>query len=153
MMIDNRLINDIIILTVWGCLLISCYTDLRYRIISNYIVITIFLLTILNAVLGQGQLNYLASGIFLVLGLLLFYCRLIGAGDIKLITVLLISIPPNSVLFFLIMITLIGLPLAIIVLMYKLFSQSKATITLPYGIAISGSYIMTSITLLTTLMK
>lgn len=151
-MINASIINDFIILAIWLCLLISCYTDLKYRIISNYIVVTIFTLVLINYILGRGQLNYIASSLFFIFGLIMFYCRLIGGGDVKLITVLLISIPQNSVLFFLVIITIIGLPLAIIALIYKAVTK-KNRITLPYGIAISGSYILTSLSMFNVLIR
>ncbi|MBI0030866.1 prepilin peptidase [Gilliamella sp. B14384G15] len=146
-MINQELINDAIILTIWLCLLISCYTDIKYRIISNYIVIVIFALAILNYAFGLGALNYSASGIFLVCGLLMFYCRLVGAGDIKLITVLLITIPAGNVMFFLAVTTFLGLPLAIFAIIYKWLKKVEGGITLPYGVAITGSYIITSLIL------
>ena len=152
-MINQELINNSIILTIWLCLLISCYTDIRYRIISNYIVIVIFVLAILNYAFGLGALNYSASGIFLVCGLLMFYCRLAGAGDIKLITVLLITIPSNSVLFFLLAIAIFGLPISIIAILYKWLKKIKDGITLPYGVAIAGGYFFTSITFFEALLK
>ena len=145
-MVNLELINNIIILSIWVCLLVSCYTDIKYRIISNYIVIIVFVLAILNYVFGLGALNYSASGIFLVCGLLMFYCRLAGAGDIKLITVLLITIPSNSVLFFLLAIAIFGLPISIIAILYKWLKKIKDGITLPYGVAITGGYILTSLT-------
>ncbi|OCG22615.1 hypothetical protein A9G22_05630 [Gilliamella sp. App2-1] len=141
--------NDIIILVIWGCLLVTCYTDITRRTISNYIVGIIFILIILNFIFGRGQLNYSASGIFLICGLFMFYCRLVGAGDIKLITVLLISIPSNCVLFFLVTITLIGLPIAIVAIIYKYIKKPAGGVTLPYGLAISGSYFLTSYILIT----
>ena len=147
-MINQELMNDFIILAIWACLLVSCYTDIKYRIISNYIVIIVFVLAILNYVFGLGALNYSASGIFLVCGLLMFYCRLAGAGDIKLITVLLITIPSNSVLFFLLAIAIFGLPISIIAILYKWLKKIKDGITLPYGVAITGGYILTSLTFL-----
>ena len=146
-MINQELINDAIILTIWLCLLISCYTDIKYRIISNYIVIVIFALAILNYAFGLGALNYSASGIFLVCGLLMFYCRLVGAGDIKLITVLLITIPAGNVMFFLAVTTFLGLPLAIFAIIYNWLKKVEGGITLPYGVAITGSYILTSLIL------
>lgn len=145
-MINQGLVNDTIILTIWLFLLISCYTDIRYRIISNYIVIIIFALAILNYAFGQGALNYSASGIFLVCGLLMFYCRLVGAGDIKIITALLITIPSDSVIFFFAVTTFLGLPLAIFAIIYKWLKKVKGGITLPYGVAITGGYIVTSLT-------
>ena len=145
-MVNLELINNIIILSIWVCLLVSCYTDIKYRIISNYIVIIVFVLAILNYVFGLGALNYSASGIFFVCGLLMFYFRLVGAGDIKLITVLLITIPSNSVLFFLLAIAIFGLPISIIAILYKWLKKIKDGITLPYGVAITGGYILTSLT-------
>ena len=145
-MINQGLVNDTFILTIWLFLLISCYTDIKYRIISNYIVIIIFALAILNYAFGQGALNYSASGIFLVCGLLMFYCRLVGAGDIKIITALLITIPADSVIFFFAVTTFLGLPLAIFAIIYKWLKKVKGGITLPYGVAITGGYIVTSLT-------
>ena len=145
-MINQGLINDTTILTIWLFLLISCYTDIKYRIISNYIVIIIFILAILNYAFGLGALNFSASGIFLVCGLLMFYCRFAGAGDIKLITVLLITISAGNVMFFFAVTTFLGLPLAIIAIMYKWLKKVEGGITLPYGVAITGGYIITSLT-------
>ncbi|MCX8649067.1 prepilin peptidase [Gilliamella sp. B2776] len=145
-MINQELFNDTIILTVWLCLLISCYTDIKYRIISNYIVIVIFALAMLNYAFGLGALNYGASGIFLVCGLLMFYCQIAGAGDIKLITVLLITVPTSSIMFFLAVTTFLGLPLVIIAIIYKWLKKIEGGITLPYGVAITGGYILTSLT-------
>ena len=145
-MINQGLINDATILTIWLFLLISCYTDIKYRIISNCIVIIIFVLAILNYVFGLGALNFSASGIFLVCGLLMFYCRFAGAGDIKLITVLLITISAGNVMFFFAVTTFLGLPLAIIAIMYKWLKKVEGGITLPYGVAITGGYIVTSLT-------
>lgn len=151
MIIQNPLVNNIIILIVWFLLLVSSYTDLRYRIISNRIVIAIFVLAVCNYLFGSGIINYLAAIIFLILGLIFFYCRLIGAGDVKLIAVLLLTVPANYVYFYLIMITLVGFPLAICALIYKAFT--KKTVTLPYGIAISGGYFFTSFMMFTNVVN
>ncbi|RKS87854.1 prepilin peptidase CpaA [Orbus hercynius] len=145
MMIDKNLFNNIIILAIWLLLCLCCYTDIRYRIISNYVVITVFILVVLNHLFGLGVFNYIVASVFLFFGIIIFYCRLIGAGDIKLITVLLFSIPSPYVVFFLIMITIAGLPLALIAILYKVITQKK--VTLPYGLAISASYILTSMTM------
>ena len=77
----------------------------------------------------------------------MFYCGLVGAGDIKIITALLITIPADSVIFFFAVTTFLGLPLAIFAIIYKWLKKVEGGITLPYGVAITGSYILTSLIL------
>ncbi|WP_392564698.1 prepilin peptidase [Orbus wheelerorum] len=121
-------------------LAVICYTDIRYRIISNKQVIVLLIIILLNYLFSNGELSYITAIIFLVIGMILFYIGVVGAGDIKLISVLLLSIPNNEIIDFLTIMALLGLPLALIALIKKMMTKTKTTI--PYGVAISLSYII-----------
>lgn len=123
-------------------LLIVCYSDVRYRIISNRLVIILFLIILIDYFLGDGQLSLINALICLIIGMILFYIGLVGAGDIKLISVLLLSLPSYLVMDFVTLMALFGIPLALIAIVQKRVRKTKATI--PYGVAISLSYILIS---------
>lgn len=134
------LLNNICLFLIWMILIVVCYTDIRFRIIHNSIVITIFIIILANFLIGSGELNYIAALIFFVIGLLIFCFNIMGAGDIKLIIVLLLSLPTKEIWDFFTLMTFLGLPLAIIALIRKIIT--KSTVTIPYGVAISLSYII-----------
>lgn len=134
------LLNNICLFLIWMILIVVCYTDIRFRIIHNSIVIAVFIIILTNFLIGSGELNYIAALIFFVIGLLIFCFNIMGAGDIKLISVLLLSLPTEQIWDFFILMTLLGLPLAIFALIRK--TITKSTVTIPYGVAISLSYII-----------
>ncbi len=134
------LLNNICLFLIWMILIVVCYTDIRFRIIHNSIVIAVFIIILANFLIGSGELNYIAALIFFVIGLLIFCFNIMGAGDIKLISVLLLSLPTEQIWDFFILMTLLGLPLAIFALIIK--TITKSTVTIPYGVAISLSYII-----------
>lgn len=134
------LLNNICLCLIWMILIVVCYTDIRFRIIHNSIVIAVFIIILANFLIGSGELNYIAALIFFVIGLLIFCFNIMGAGDIKLISVLLLSLPTEQIWDFFILMTLLGLPLAIFALIRK--TITKSTVTIPYGVAISLSYII-----------
>lgn len=134
------LLNNICLFLIWMILIVVCYTDIRFRIIHNSIVIAVFIIILANFLIGSGELNYIAALIFFIIGLLIFCFNIMGAGDIKLISVLLLSLPTEQIWDFFILMTLLGLPLAIFALIRK--TITKSTVTIPYGVAISLSYII-----------
>lgn len=134
------LLNNFCLSITWLILITVCYSDIRYRIISNKQVIILLTIILLNYLFSSGELSYISAIIFLIIGIFLFYFGLVGAGDIKLISVLLLSIPNNEIMDFLMIMALLGIPLALIVLIKKIFTKTKSTI--PYGIAISLSYMI-----------
>lgn len=142
------ILENFILYLIWAILIVICYTDIRYRIIANSIIIALFFIILNNYFLGFGKLNYISALVFFIIGLIMYSFKLIGAGDIKLITVLLLSLPYEEVWNFLIMMTLLGLPLAVIAIIWKMITKSKVTI--PYGVAIGLSYIITTYLSLTS---
>ena len=140
--------ENFILYLIWAILIVICYTDIRYRIIANSIIIALFFIILTNFFLGFGKLNYISALIFFIIGLIMYTFKLIGAGDIKLITVLLLSLSYEEVWNFLIMMTLLGLPLAVIAIIWKMITKSKVTI--PYGVAIGLSYFITTYLSLTS---
>lgn len=120
-----------------------CYQDIKYRIISNKLIIIFFCLILAWGLFGHGQLNYLGALIFLIIGMALFYLKLIGAGDIKLIVVLLLSLPVQESREFLLIMLFCGIPLALFFIVARFFTHKKSS--LPYGIAISVGYFLVSV--------
>lgn len=133
--------HNFFIYLTWLVLIVISYTDIRYRTISNQFILVTMGLMLLNALWGTNQFNYIAAIIFLLIGIVIFYLNIIGAGDIKLISVLILSIPINKVIDFLTLIALCGIPLILLVIIYK-FVFKKKCITLPYGVAISLAYML-----------
>ncbi|WP_392560900.1 prepilin peptidase [Orbus sturtevantii] len=132
--------NSLGFYAIWLVLITICYSDIRYRIISNKQVIVLLIIILLNYFLGHAELSYFSAIIALVIGIVLFYIGAVGAGDVKLISVLLLSIPSNEISDFLVIMALLGIPLALIALIKKIRTKTKTTI--PYGVAISLSYII-----------
>lgn len=133
--------HNFFIYLTWLVLIVISYTDIRYRTISNQFILVTLGLMLLNALWGTNQFDYIAGIIFLLIGIVIFYLNVIGAGDIKLISVLILSIPINKVIDFLTLIALCGIPLILVAIIYKSVFK-KNCITLPYGVAISLGYML-----------
>lgn len=133
--------HNFFIYLTWLVLIVISYTDIRYRTISNQFILVTMGLMLLNALWGTNQFDYIAAIIFLLIGIVIFYLNVIGAGDIKLISVLILSIPINKVIDFLTLIALCGIPLILVAIIYKSVFK-KNCITLPYGVAISLGYML-----------
>lgn len=123
-------------------LLYSCITDILYRKIENLCVVAILLSSIGIAIMS-GHINILIPCFVLIIGFILAITGMIGAGDIKLIVVLVISVPQSllSDLFF--AVCCIGAPVSIMALVLFNLLLKKKYKTVPFGIAISVGYIIT----------
>ncbi len=122
-------------------LLVVCWTDLRYRLISNRVIMALLLVIIPFSYLMYGTLSWLPAVFCLVIGFVLFLLNVIGAGDVKLLAVLMLAIPSSFAIFFLFLTACAGLLLIIIGwLFYRQTIQEKG---LPYGIAISTGFLTT----------
>lgn len=126
-------------------LVIACYCDVRWRLIPNWLTLSILLL-------GWGQclltapsflpINLLLTLAFLLVGLGIFALAWLGAGDIKLIVALSSWIQWQQALSFIVIFTLLGGVLAFIVIIYNrlcCYLGSTPIQDLPYGLAISSS--------------
>lgn len=122
-------------------LLFICWTDLRYRLISNRIIIALLLVIIPFSYLMYGTLFWLPAILCLAIGFVLFLLNIIGAGDVKLLSVLMLAVPSQFAVFFLFLTACAGLLLIIIGwLFYRQAIREKG---LPYGIAISAGFLTT----------
>lgn len=107
------------------------YTDIKSRIIENYIILIVLILSILTAYELKLQINYLASLITFLIGFLLFVFNVIGAGDVKLLSVLMLIIPSEYRYLFLLIMSIIGAFLGFLMIVFKSTNKGVA-----YGVAI-----------------
>ncbi|TCP94652.1 prepilin peptidase CpaA [Cricetibacter osteomyelitidis] len=120
-------------------LIILSYTDIRKRIISNNIVFLLFLIIMPLSWYKYNQIFIFSSLIFLAIGFLIFTAGVMGAGDIKLISVLMLSLPSEQLMPFFFFTTFSGLLL--IIVGWFFFKESIKTNGLPYGVAISCGFL------------
>jgi len=81
-------------------------------------------------------------GIIFFVGVIFVLVNLIGAGDVKLLSVLGMTFSLREVPDFIFLVTVSGLPLIVIVFCLQKYSHGKFSKTLPYGVAISSGYLL-----------
>lgn len=123
-------------------LLSVCYTDISSRIIKNRTVFIVALISLAISVTLYGRVSIFWPLTILVSGMFLVTVNVIGAGDIKLISALSLSLPAEKIAGFIFWITLSGLPLILIVVILRLLRPGSKKMTLPYGVAISCGYLL-----------
>jgi len=136
------LINYSLFLITAAVLIYISYSDIRYRKIPNDFIIVLFFLSVTQSLFVYKDLQILIPVLVLIIGFVLSSMNLIGAGDVKLATVLLFSLPESSNQLFLILVAMCGLPLAICLLIFN-FVTKKNIKTVPYGVAIAAGYLGT----------
>lgn len=95
----NWLIN-LLVITIALLLITLSITDIRSRIISNRIVL-LLLITIIPLSLLKYQTIFLIPALStFAIGFMIFTLGIMGAGDIKLISVLMLAIPHNEIIYF-----------------------------------------------------
>ncbi|AKO45543.1 A24 family peptidase [[Haemophilus] ducreyi] len=132
------LFSFIISLLIW-----LSYTDIRARIITNKVVLVLCCAVLPFSWLTQGMVYPMPALICLVVGFVLFMLGVIGAGDVKLMAVLMLAIPSEYAIFFLFFTACAGLGLIIIGGLF--FRQAIVKKGLPYGVAISVGFIATQL--------
>ncbi len=133
----------------WFFILIRiCYTDIRYRLIKNIDVAFVLLLVIATLLITSQSPNFLAALIIFAIGFILVAINIVGAGDIKLLSVLALTIPRGDVVSYLLLMSIIGVFLALIEFFLRRFNKKHVARGLPYGVAISGSYLFVLIGIL-----
>lgn len=137
---EHMLLCSVLLLMIY----ISC-SDFNYRIISNKSVMCVFFVAILIG-FRHFSFEYFISLFFLYLSLLVvYYFKVLGGGDIKLMAALSLAIPSSLWLSTYIMVMIFGGFLALIYLTVHLidkrfglgFMKLKG---IPYGIAISCGF-------------
>lgn len=125
-------------------LLYVCYTDMRYRLIHNQVVIFIFALSLLMGFMMKDnsniEINIYAPLIILAIGFILNYINIVGAGDIKLLVALTVGLSTESVYKLLLLVALAGLPIAIIAYIVHKVRKNSPRCEVPYGVAIAIGY-------------
>ncbi|MBN6065603.1 prepilin peptidase [Aggregatibacter actinomycetemcomitans] len=135
---------DILVIITFLLLITLSITDIRSRIISNRIVLLLLIITIPLSLLKYQTIFIVPALCALAIGFLLFTLNVIGAGDVKLIAVLMLMIPNDEIFPFFFFTTFAGLGLIIIGWLF--FRKSIKENGLPYGVAISLGF-MTNLVL------
>ncbi len=124
-------------------LLAAAINDIRARKINNRLTGAIALAAPLfwwssGLALWPGVAIQLGMGLGVFFALaLLFRFRLLGGGDVKLLTALALWITPNAFLHLFLMMALIGGVLAVVMGGYYIASRQRDKMSMPYGIAIA----------------
>lgn len=116
------------------------YTDIKYRIISNNVVALLFFILLPLSWVKYGEVFVFPALISLIVGFVLFNLRVIGAGDVKLISVLMLALPQEQIMSFFFFTACSGLLLIIIGWIF--FRKSIQQNHLPYGVAISLGFLI-----------
>ena len=139
----NWIIDVLVAITILLLVTLSV-TDIRSRIISNQVVLLLFFTIIPLSLLKYQTIFVIPALCALAIGFLIFSLGAMGAGDIKLISVLMLTIPHNEIIYFFFFTAFFGLLL--IILGWLFFRKSIKENGLPYGVAISLGF-MTNLAL------
>ena len=139
----NWIIDVLVAITILLLVTLSV-TDIRSRIISNQVVLLLFFTIIPLSLLKYQTIFVIPALCALAIGFLIFSLGAMGAGDIKLISVLMLTIPHNEIIYFFFFTAFLGLLLIIIGWLF--FRKSIKENGLPYGVAISLGF-MTNLAL------
>lgn len=121
---------------------IICYSDFKYRKISNKAILCVFLLSSsLSIKYGFFIQSIKISFLIFVIGFFLTKIKIIGGGDIKLISTLSLAIHGDVIWLFFIMIGFFGGVQLSMEYLYCIIKNKKTPFDkgVPYGIAISLS--------------
>lgn len=136
--------KDVIILLLYFIVILFLiklsWTDIRERTISNRIIFCLFLVVVPLAWIQYENIFVIPALIALFIGFILFSLKVIGAGDVKLIAVLMLAIPSDQIFSFFFFTTFSGL--LVIIIGWIFFRESIRQNGLPYGVAISLGFLI-----------
>ncbi len=115
------------------------YADIRDRIIDNNVILALLVIILPISFLKYQTIFILPAVFALMIGFLLFTLRVIGAGDVKLVSVLMLMIPLDELIYFFFFTAFAGLLL--IVVGWLFYRKSIRERGLPYGVAISLGFL------------
>ncbi|CNH99033.1 putative tight adherance operon protein [Yersinia aldovae] len=124
--------------------ILICYTDIRYRVISNRIIITIALNSIGLGFTVNNTVNIIIPLFSLLIGYIIFHLKFIGGGDVKLITVLLLALTATQSLDFILYTAIMGGAVMIIGLFVNKKDIQQRGV--PYAVAITLGFLLVQIT-------
>lgn len=139
----NWIIDVLVAVTILLLVTLSV-TDIRSRIISNQVVLLLLFAIVPLSLLKYQTIFVIPALCALAIGFLIFSLGAMGAGDIKLISVLMLTIPHNEIIYFFFFTAFFGLLLIIVGWLF--FRKSIKENGLPYGVAISLGF-MTNLAL------
>jgi prepilin peptidase CpaA len=124
-------------------LLVSIYSDIRHRLIYNWVTGPIALAAPLywlaTGTFGWPEIGYyLAAGLATFLFFALFFqFGMMGGGDVKLFAAVALWFPPLVVMKFVFNASLLGALVTIIFFAIHKIRKAEGPIRIPYGVAIS----------------
>lgn len=124
-------------------LLVSIYSDIRHRLIYNWVTASIALLAPLywlaTGTFGWPEIAYyLGAGIVTFLFFALFFhFGMMGGGDVKLFAAVALWFPPLVVIKFVFNASLLGALVTIIFFIVHKIRKGSGQVRVPYGVAIS----------------
>ncbi|WP_019212556.1 A24 family peptidase [Yersinia massiliensis] len=134
------ILNILLIIILVIQLLVICYSDIRFRIISNRLIITIAMTTLLLSFTQHNTVSIVIPLIALLTGYTLFHFKLIGAGDVKLITVLLLALTTEQSLNFILYTAIMG---GVVMMIGMLINRADIQRRgVPYAVAISIGFLL-----------
>jgi prepilin peptidase CpaA len=136
-------LTSFLLLALVALLLSAGVEDVRTREIANWKNAAIALLaplwwvasglTLWPGVAIQIAVALLVFGLFV----LAFSMGQMGGGDVKMIGALALWLPPSTLLWMLVLMSLLGGALTLLMLAHKLFRRRKQRPEIPYGVAIA----------------
>jgi prepilin peptidase CpaA len=125
-------------------LLLICYSDIRHRIISNKFIITVALNTLALGFAKYHTVSIVIPLLVLLTGYILFYFKLIGGGDVKLITALLFTLTAGQALNFILYTAIMG---GVVMITGMLINREDIQQRgVPYAVAITGGFLLSLFT-------
>lgn len=121
-------------------LLLICYSDIRYRIISNKFVVTIAITALVLSFITYNTVSIVIPLIALLTGYIIFHFNFIGGGDVKLIAVLLLTLNSGQSLNFILYTAIMGGVVMIIGMLINRDDIQQRGV--PYAVAISGGFLL-----------
>lgn len=114
------------------------YTDYQYRRIANQDIIYLGMMSFIVSLISTNYWGMVTAILFLLLGLVLFFFNLWGAGDSKLLAVLSLAIRPEFIILTFFSIVLLGGLIAIGLVITAWITKEREIVTsgVPYSFAI-----------------
>lgn len=133
-------ITEFLIAGISLILIYICYMDIRWRRIPNRATLVILLLSVFYGFRHMPYPALLLPGILLIVGFVAVVAKLMGAGDVKLVSALAVALTGSETADFLLLTAIVGIPVSIISLLYFYFFKRHVRATVPYAVAISLGY-------------